>query len=558
MRDVKTTSKQKTRSRIASTTSHPTEYNRPPTVHDHLVSLLPRLASGRSTCPAWPADVFAVAASLLTRGGAYAAILKQWPISERGSTWVAKARSVGAQWRNAWSSPPPDVIDHWNRVINARRVKLQEISSTPILLESLISLVAFSDEACLKVGIPITYRSLKGRELEFQLRADELLEPSDFGSTLCREIHPNRLRVLPKMHTPQTGMTIRSLSLNLGLVVSDEIVPKWHVLLQPINDTRFNVLYVPWPFEVADRALKPCKRNPHELDNMPSRFDFFTYQPRKLGNPANYLRKLLEAEELSGKKIHAVVLPELAVTPTEYEALQRLTRSRDMILIAGVRVKPETEQYSRNEVRFSAPGHQTLVQQKHHRWKLDESQIERYRLERSLDPRKDWWEHIDISSREFTFFAIGDGMVISALICEDLARPDPVGDMVRAVGPNLVIALLLDGPQIASRWPGRYAASLANDPGSSVLSVTSQGMSFRSRPAKKQKNRKRSLALWHSPSNDWREINIAPGAGAIFLSFEKKRKKEYVADGRDDAEQSVFLELRNRFSVRIPASNQSA
>jgi len=34
-----------------------------------------------------------------------------------------------------------------------------------------------------------------------------------------------------------------------------------------------------------------------------------------------------------------------------------------------------------------------------------------------------------------------------ALVCEDLARPDPVANIVRAVGPNLVIALLMDGPQ---------------------------------------------------------------------------------------------------------------
>jgi hypothetical protein len=31
-----------------------------------------------------------------------------------------------------------------------------------------------------------------------------------------------------------------------------------------------------------------------------------------------------------------------------------------------------------------------------------------------------------------------------ALICEDLARPDPVAEIVRTVGPNLVIALLME------------------------------------------------------------------------------------------------------------------
>jgi hypothetical protein len=117
-----------------------------------------------------------------------------------------------------------------------------------------------------------------------------------------------------------------------------------------------------------------------------------------------------------------------------------------------------------------------LTQAKHHRWKLDRSQIEQYELTR-LDTCKSWWEHIDLSSREFMFCSLGKGRVISVLVCEDLARPDPVGDLIRAVAPNLVIALLMDGPQLKTRWPARYAASLASDPGSSVLSVTSIGMS---------------------------------------------------------------------------------
>jgi hypothetical protein len=44
----------------------------------------------------------------------------------------------------------------------------------------------------------------------------------------------------------------------------------------------------------------------------------------------------------------------------------------------------------------------------------------------------------------------------SVLVCEDLARKDPAADLIRAVGPNLLIALLMDGPQLKSRWPGRW------------------------------------------------------------------------------------------------------
>jgi hypothetical protein len=50
-------------------------------------------------------------------------------------------------------------------------------------------------------------------------------------------------------------MTIRSLSLNLALVLSDEIVPKWHFSRQPIKSDQFNVLVVPWPFEIPKGAM---------------------------------------------------------------------------------------------------------------------------------------------------------------------------------------------------------------------------------------------------------------------------------------------------------------
>jgi hypothetical protein len=61
----------------------------------------------------------------------------------------------------------------------------------------------------------------------------------------------------------------------------------------------------------------------------------------------------------------------------------------------------------------------------------------------------------------------------------------------------LLIALLMDGPQLKSRWSGRYAGVLAEDPGSSVLTLTSLGMALRSRPivAGKRIEVSRAIAL---------------------------------------------------------------
>ena len=84
--------------------------------------------------------------------------------------------------------------------------------------------------------------------------------------------------------------------------------------------------------------------------------------------------------------------------------------------------------------------------------------------------------------RSIQFLELGGGITIVAVVCEDLARLDAVADLLRTVGPTLVLTVLLDGPQLASRWTARYASVLADDPGSAVLTLTSFGMVERSRP----------------------------------------------------------------------------
>ena len=74
--------------------------------------------------------------------------------------------------------------------------------------------------------------------------------------------------------------------------------------------------------------------------------------------------------------------------------------------------------------------------------------------------------------RSIQFLEFGGGITLVA-VCEDLARLDAVAELLRTVGPTLVVTVLLDGPQLASRWTARYASVLADDPGSAVLTLTS-------------------------------------------------------------------------------------
>ena len=123
-------------------------------------------------------------------------------------------------------------------------------------------------------------------------------------------------------------------------------------------------------------------------------------------------------------------------------------------------------------------------QNKHHRWSLDESQILQYHLGGTLHPRLRWWETMEVPRRSIQFLEFGGGITFVAVVCEDLARLDAVAELLRTVGPTLVVTVLLDGPQLASRWTARYASVLADDPGSAVLTLTSFGMVERSRPGR--------------------------------------------------------------------------
>jgi hypothetical protein len=142
------------------------------------------------------------------------------------------------------------------------------------------------------------------------------------------------------------------------------------------------------------------------------------------------------------------------------------------------------------------------------------------------------------------FVTLASWLTLCVLICEDLARQDPVAEVIRAVGPNLVFALLMDGPQIRQRWPARYASVLAEDPGCSVLTMTSLGMSRRSRrrdsDTANQPDRSTTIALWRDAVFGEREIVLEPGQNACVLSLVCRTLPERTIDGRIDDKNAHF------------------
>lgn len=80
-----------------------------------------------------------------------------------------------------------------------------------------------------------------------------------------------------------------------------------------------------------------------------------------------------------------------------------------------------------------------IEQAKHHRWRLDAAQIRQYHLGGALfapEGRK-YWERMSTGPRIISFAHLRPCLTLAHLICEDLARVEPVAEVIRAVGPNL-------------------------------------------------------------------------------------------------------------------------
>jgi hypothetical protein len=320
-------------------------------------------------------------------------------------------------------------------------------------------------------------------------------------------------------------------------------------------------LVIPWPKTVDPIQFKKSKSVGITDSVERGGYGLFTFQPSK-GPSVNYVKRVLSIAEEKVGTIQGVIFPELAMSKLEYAKLSNQIVSLDRFIVAGVGEAAKSEsRCDSNEafwdVAIRGPKRRVYKgqfrQQKHHRWKLTKSQIVQYGLGANLHPEASWWEHISLQKRSLAFLNVRLWLTLTVLICEDLARPDPVGDLLRAVGPNLVIALLSDGPQTTSRWPGRYAGALADDPGCSVLTVTSAGMSRLSRPLDGAKDRSGVIALWRDPKTGAREIEVDHETDGLVLNLTAEYDEEWTADGRRDNVSSGYPVLSGYHLISLKA-----
>jgi len=480
----------------------------------------------------WPPDVFALANLVLDHTEGYRFVVapprgRSWPPLRDWNDRVLAAADAWRRGDDPWRcKPSPLVRKCWQSVTAGRDTPLALVRSGEAwdLVAALLTLHAIADEASSEVlG--------RGRHDPCSFEGCAWASLQQRGS-LAR-LSPTRVRIVPKTHSSAHGITIRSLSRYLALCY-ESVEVRWRsVELVPSADLQtYDVVLLPWPLSVSAGDFRPA--SPLLLKNMDlAHFGFFEFAPSPPLDCALVDRLLEEAVSVGGK-VDAMLFPETAIRPDVIPMLEEtLDKHGVSFLIAGVRQPPMRTALGRNYVHFglrTGSEWKRYEQDKHHRWCLDSRQIRQYHLTRSLRPTTNWWEAIDICERTLHVVDVGGGVTVAPLVCEDLARLDEVADLVRRIGPGLVVALLQDGPQLTSRWPARYASVIADDPGSAVLTLTSLGMATRSTPPGKRCSR--VVAHWNSRSDGVHEIALAPGAAGVLLSTAIDDVTLWTADGR--------------------------
>lgn len=511
----------------------------------------------------WPPDVFCVAASLLKHSNAYTRSAayrrahtrqlkkkaEDWLKSiERGDIYNPIYRRLmylshywrvkdGHHWRSRgkkvianYEPRPIGIYDHIRRRL--KPISTARADEDIVLL--LLSLLSIADLASEGFGLrPPGVECPSMESFVARARADWLVQPGMSGSSLCRTIPTSRARVLPKTHTPGRGLSMRSLSHYLCYLDSDQGNPLWFTVpsFRP-RSRSIQILLVPFPYKIREDAFEA-----HETALGPNHYHFRYLPQETMGDCVGTIVALcVAAEKDSGRKVDVVLMPELSLGVTDYRLLRDALLDRGTALIAGVG-GPTQENLEQNRVCIDLPigdfYRVHMRQKKHHFWQMDGPQILQYKLAGSLDPTKRYWESFDIGERHICFLELHPLLLTSILICEDLSQYEPVGRMIRAVGPNLVIALLMDAPQVRGRWPERYAAVLSDDPGCSVLTLTCVGMNLRSKQMDESKDKSKTVALWKDPLGELRELELESGAEAIAIDISFDERAEWTYDLRE-------------------------
>jgi len=548
--------------------------------------------------PSFPPDLFAAAAYLLESGGAYHNVIPgadtDWPDStvrpsgEELLLWSGHGRD----WRQSFPMAPPAVEALWDN--------LMKHAASPVFREPrrdggppewwviAYALMVVADEACARVGyqhkedvqddgdpnyIALMVTVALGRHDSYNPVIGGHARLNRQVASICSRADRDVVCVQPKAHTSEVGCTTRSLTRNLAyLPPRGKMRAHWQrspTTLQPDFDRPLRALLVPFPFLVDPLWFRSAGIPRDHVTGTPHRWGWFEVKQGWLPDDplemVAFTRALLSEAEASQGPIGAVVFPELSLDWKSYSAIAEALRDHHPnidILVAGSsdNCVGERGNHALSSHFFVAPSGERVVsttsRPKHHRWRVDGGQIRSYGLESSLDPNLLWWERIPLPQRELNVNVFRRASVLTTMICEDLARSEPCHDVLRALGPNLVVVILMDSVQVAGRWSARYATGLTEDPGSSVLTLTSQALIERANSVRGDPTRNNwSVALWRDPVNPGvYEIECGPTHQGVVLTLEGRSMEKATLDGRHDADAVSWRRCGETVPISLPTA----
>lgn len=364
--------------------------------------------------------------------------------------------------------------------------------------------------------------------------------------------------VQPKMHTASVGSALRSFSHNLALLPPRGVVRTvWHRPLSPLPselEMTLNLLLVPYPYNLKAKWFKGQtiqKTTPDlegwgwlELSNENWLYgegcETDSQKEARREVLWNFIDSLILEAKTDLDSLHGVILPEDALDFPSFEYVWNriFEKHKDVVFfISGSSTNCQGDKgtcvLAASVTELNKGRRESFVtsRQKHHRWRLDRTQIVNYGLSSALEPSLTYWEDIGLPNREVHVHVFRNASTLTAMLCEDLARVDPCHSVLRSVGPNIVLVLLMDGPQISQRWPARYATVLAEDPGSSVLTLTSLGLINRANEVGLNKS-SRSIGLFRDDQSDPIEIVCPENCHASIVMLHGVPSWENTLDGR--------------------------
>ncbi|MGK0272987.1 MAG: hypothetical protein ACI88H_003664 [Cocleimonas sp.] len=507
----------------------------------------------------WPMNTFHLIARIFDTYDVYQKIvsiengtdyLKQLKTGNHQRNWPQGL--LDAQTRNEIKVSPRFYQLLYNLFSSSRtREQIEKLLKDPDYLKLLFELYVASDVCAYRIQNEI-YRT---RNALISRYAETLIVGKDLSIIYSLSQCDKSYGVIQfKSHTPQTGISLNSLSHDLAYIKPGvEVTALVGSSTQAIEPNQYNVLVLPWPLEIKDEFFKQDNKPTLQMDE---KFGFFSYENRQIITHQMIVYAIESSGELSLPDL--VVIPECAVNSNDKTEL--LSGIRDYfsernieppVIIFGVFGDGDSvESYGENslELFYQNQFINNYVgenQRKHHRWALDATQLNTYGLGNVLSTDKvKWWENCATGDRKLISYR-DEHVHICPLICEDLARQDPIAPVVRALGPDLVVALLLDGPQMKGRWSHRYSSALVDEPGCSVLSISPYGMTQRSTNGSEHPPSS-IVALWCDTRSPC-ELKLEQGKIGILLKLKLEEQEQWSADGRGEKKNRLFY--LNHYSV---------